>query len=410
MHVKMVFFLENYYKGGLDSFFINLVNNWERKDDEILVCANKRHPFADVYTFKINRDITVISYRNIKDVFLWMLQCGYPGRCVFFVLRYIFFIFDIFRLRKLLRGIDADMMLVINGGYPGGDSCRAATIAWGLCNNNKPLAIHNFHNLMVPRRKFNFFEDYIDTLVDRYTSYFVTVSETCLNSMNNRPHLGKKAKRKFIYNGIEEYRNPHNETQDVRSELGIQPHSKICLMLATYELRKGHDFLLRAFRIVVDAIPSAQLIMCGFGYPAEMERICSHIKDLRLEQHVHLLGFRDDAFFLLEQSDILVVPSQSFESFGLTCIEAMSKKVPVVATKVGGLIEVVANGEGGYCLEPDNVNGYAEKIIELLNNEQLRHEQGEKGYCRYTKLFTAQRMAKEYVNLIDTIRKNNERR
>ena len=78
----------------------------------------------------------------------------------------------------------------------------------------------------------------------------------------------------------------------------------------------------------------------------------------------------------------------------------MSQSIPVIATQVGGLPEVLQDGQGGYLVAPDDVNGLADKIILLLNDESLRQEQGKKGFAHFKKNFSAERMATEYANLI----------
>jgi glycosyltransferase involved in cell wall biosynthesis len=171
-------------------------------------------------------------------------------------------------------------------------------------------------------------------------------------------------------------------------------------MLGTYEARKGHDFLLKAFKRVVDALPCAHLVICGYGTPNEVERVRVARDCLGLRANVHLLGFREDVPWLLKQTDVLAVPSQEYESFGLMIVEAMAFKVPVVATRVGGIPEVLRDGEGGYCVDSSDVEGFAKYLILFMQDERLREEQGTIGFSRYQTLFTARRMAQEYASLI----------
>ena len=94
----------------------------------------------------------------------------------------------------------------------------------------------------------------------------------------------------------------------------------------------------------------------------------------------------------------MAVPSQCYESFGLTIIEAMAQKIPVVATRVGGIPEVLENGKGGYvvALEP---RVFAGKIIALLQNHELRKSIGAAGYEVVKKRFGLNRMIEDYYNL-----------
>ena len=115
---------------------------------------------------------------------------------------------------------------------------------------------------------------------------------------------------------------------------------------------------------------------------------------------MRLEGFRSDIPVLIEATDVLLVASQDFESFGLTIVEAMAGSTPVVATDVGGIPEVIGENEGGYYLPSDDVKGFAERIVAFLENQELREKVGKTGYERYQKMFTAERMAKKYSALL----------
>ena len=399
MHIT--FFTENYYCGGLDTFLIHLVNHWPYEDDDLSIICNEDHPGVDVIRSKITRPCNIEChgihlYSNFMKKDKWRYIKGLLSP----VMKYVFFIYNVIALRKVLCRRNPDRLMVVNGGYPGGESCRAATICWGMFSN-KPTSIHNYHNFITPPRKFfGLIEDKIDSLVTKYTSLFVTVSASCLKSLNNRCALKKVRERIYIYNGVDVGSANFDKKNDIKNELGLKPDSKLCLMLATYEPRKGHDFLLRAFKLVVESEPSTHLMICGYGYPNQIEHVNNYIKRYSLQDSVSLFPFRKNVSDLFESTDLLVVPSQSLESFGLMCIEAMSYSVPVVATNVGGLPEVVKNGEGGYCVSKDDVAEFTNSIIVLLKDDKLRYEQGRKGFERYKKYFTAEKMACKYADIV----------
>lgn len=404
--MNITFFTENYYKGGLDTFLISLVNNWPHSEDRIAIICNHSHPGLETYRRKIRRRVSIYEHhiptrselhRSVK----WKGKIGLFVRLVIFILSYPLFFYNVVAIRKLLLDNKPDRLVIVNGGYPAGSSCRAAAISWGLFTKRR--SIHNFHNLAVPPRKIvGFVEYFIDHFVARYTKVFVTVSEVCANSLKNRSAL-KKINAHIIFNGIDASNNNDfliKKEKNLREELSIETDSKICLMLGTYEPRKGHCFLLKAFQRVVDVLPSAHLVICGYGSPAEIEKVKIVRDSLSLQANVHLFGFREDVSWLLKQSDVLAVPSQAFESFGLIIVEAMSFKVPVVATRVGGIPEVLRDGQGGYCVDSRDIEGFANYLILFLQDNRFCEEQGIKGFKRYQTLFTAQRMAKEYALLI----------
>lgn len=411
--MRIGIFTENYYCGGLDTFIINLINNWPQKDDEIILISNKSHPGIALYKTKIHKTITIIEHNMLFHVAimnklgeiksLWLVKKSFSF-LFNYIARYILFAFYIILLKSIFAINELDRLLIVNGGYPGGDSCRAATITWGIFSK-KPQSIHNFHNLaMIPKWYFKFPENMVDMAVAKYTEKFVTVSQAAARSMKNRPFVYKTNKTIHIYNGIEP-RREHEKTSSntIKSDLGIPFSAPLCLMMGTYEQRKGHDFLLKAFKKVLGRTPDAHLLICGFGYPSEINMVKQLIECSNLAGNVHLKGFVNNISDLYENTDILLLPSQEYESFGLTCIEAMAYEVPVIATNIGGIPEALSNEDGGYLFSPNDVNGFANKIVELLANEDLRKKVGKKGFLRFQKYFTAKQMSEQYCELIHSI-------
>ena len=90
----------------------------------------------------------------------------------------------------------------------------------------------------------------------------------------------------------------------------------------------------------------------------------------------------DEIYRLYDFSDICVIPSKWEEPFGIVALEAMASGKPVVASRVGGLKDIVVDGETGFLVENGDVNGFTEKVALLINNKSLRAEMGMKGIER----------------------------
>lgn len=404
--VRVFFLTENTHCGGLDTFITSLVNNWPHPDDELTIICNQSHPGCAVIERNLLRACRVIrhSVRLYPEMALNtkapVLRSG--RRLLSPILKYAFFTYYVLAFGRMLRHSGADRLMVINGGHPGGDSCRAAIIAWALFKKNKPFAVYNFHNLAVKPRWFERWQEtLIDRLLGKFSKKLIAVSQACARSMENRPAFDRSNCLIYIYNGISAapVKQPLSSC-GIRMELGIPESSPVCLMLATYEPRKGHEFLLRAFEIVLTETPNTHLVICGFGYPDEIAHVQSLVERLDLFERVHLCEFRNDTATLLKQANVLLVPSQEFESFGLTSVEAMAQSVPVVATRVGGIPEVVENYDGGVCVAPNDIEGFARNIIRFLQDGEYAKTQGRKGHQRYLRLFTVDRMAKQYAEIV----------
>lgn len=401
--MKIAIFTENGYAGGLDTFITNLINYWPDAADELTLICNRDHPGLETVAANLTRDCTVIAHAIPMQWVMMRRFVGFPDllrKLISIASRYPYFLSYLPQLRRLLRRVNPDRLLIVNGGYPGGDSCRAAAIVWGRLPG-KENSIHNFHNLgFKPRWWEAPIENRIDAAVERHSKAIVSTSHASAETVRLRPAMLHSAKVSFIHNGTEGPPAIDRDDNAIRAKLNIPADSPIVAMLGTYEPRKGHRFLMEAFARVLRAVPNAHLIVTGYGQPEEIERVASYVEELKLGDAVHLEGFWIDRHELMHETAVVVVSSQGFESFGLTLVEAMSHKVPVVSTRIGGTPEVMHEDEGGFSVATSDLEGFAAKIVLLLTDENVWREKSEGGYRRYLNYFTIERMARDYAKLV----------
>lgn len=401
--MKIAIFTENAYAGGLDTFVTNLINYWPEADDELVLICNRDHPGLEVVSANLTRPCEVIAHGIPLD-WMFLQRFGFlPGilrKLLSVALRYVYFLSYLLQLNRLFNRISPDRLLIVNGGYPGGYTCRAAAIAWTR-DPTRELSIQNFHNLAYPPRCWEAcIENRIDRLVERNSKQIISTSHASAETIRQRPAIESSTKVGFIHNGTEGAPEPASSRDTIRNALSIPFDSPIVAMLGTYEPRKGHRFLLDAFVRVRKAVPNVHLVISGFGQPDEISRVEGYVDELELNDSVHLEGFWIDRHDLMEEASVVVVSSQGFESFGLTLVEAMSHKVPVVSTRVGGTPEVMHKDEGGFSVEPQDLEGFAEKITLLLSDKAVWQEKSSGGYRRYQEYFTIGRMAADYAALV----------
>lgn len=412
--MKIIIFKEGYYCGGVDTFVINLINNWPDPADELIFICNKSHAGLYSIRMRLRRNVRLVEhgvvpfqhfFNKTKSLTVADRMAKLAFKASSPVTRYAFLIYNVFAIGRILTHYDADRLMVINGGYPGGDSCRAAAIAWHL-SDGKRKSIHNFHGIVgkAPWHT-KIQEGLVDRLLVLSTKRFVTVSRAAAEKMSARQALIKNSLAHYIYNGTD--MPPGKEAalpKDIRSEIGVCADSPLCVMIGNYNLNrnydKGHEFLFRVFSKVLSEVPSAHLLLCGYGSADDIERVRRLALKYGIGDNVHAFGFRDDLDVILSGSDILLIPAQAFESFGFAAIEAMAHSVPVVATDVGALPEIIVNGKGGYCIDRNDVDSFSGHVTMLLRDDKLRAEQGRKGYLRCERLFSAERMSREYADLI----------
>ena len=405
--MKICFFTENYHKGGLDTFLINLFNFWPELHDELILVCNGTHPGIETILKKTTRPLLLKKYNRLFTSGVSKGQsASWIGRSFFVralfglgyrILQYpVLLPWYILSLTLFFRRSNFDRLMVVNGGYPASLLCRCAAIAWCFAGK-KPLAVFNFHNsTMRPKWYYALPEFVIDRAVINSSKRIVTVSRNCLDSLNSRKAFLGCDKLRYIYNGIED--PALHVTNNVRSDEDVdEPY---CLMLATYEPRKGHVFLLQAFRLVVNEFPGVRLRIYGFGSLAEKQVVADEVKRLSLDHHVSIHDFTANTASLIANARVLVVPSQAYESFGLTIIEAMAFSTPVVTTDVGGMPEVLAGSNAGYVCSSNDSVAFADAIKRILGNPSLAAELGQNGCQMFEQKFTSRIMAQQYEAII----------
>ena len=149
--------------------------------------------------------------------------------------------------------------------------------------------------------------------------------------------------------------------------VGREPDERVLTHVSSFRPLKRVEDVVRIFAAVRADI-SARLDLVGDG--PERPRIEALVASLGLRAHVRFLGERGDMVALLQQSDLFLLPSQT-ESFGLAALEAMACGVPVVASDVGGISEVVVEGETGFLAAVGDVARMTEHARRLLRDEAL---------------------------------------
>ena len=402
--MKIVIFTENNHCGGMDTFYPTLINNWPYPEDELVFICNKSHPGLSNIRRDIKTDCRVIEHEIplnwvlSKKLFAWLPY--FLRRASQPFLRVLILPLQYFKIKSLFESIDAERLLVVNGGYPGGESCRLANIVWS--DLGRFPGVHNIRNFAInPRFMFRWYERKMDQILIKKTSYFIGVSKICAESLRIRSEFKHENKIKFIYNGLDLSSKPQKSKIIFREKYNIPKDGQICLMLATYEARKGHELLFNAIKLVHRKMPNTHFIICGDGTDEEIAKVENLRNKITPNSNIYLDSFIADAKELISQADILLIASQIFESFGWTAIEAMRVSVPIVSTNTGGLPEVIGeDGNCGYTVDPNDAQSYAEKILLILKNDLMRKQMGIRGQERVLTLFNSKRMVKEYADLV----------
>lgn len=161
------------------------------------------------------------------------------------------------------------------------------------------------------------------------------------------------------------------KTQDI-SEIANRFKGKTVIgAVARLSSEKGADILLKAFAVARKMMPDVHLLIIGDG--PEKDVLLKMAIDLGIADSCTWMGRLpwNVAMGFLALMDIVVVPSR-FEGFGLTAIEAMACEKPVIASNVDGLAEIIQDGQNGFLVPAEDVNGFAVRILELAKDEEKR--------------------------------------
>jgi glycosyltransferase involved in cell wall biosynthesis len=208
----------------------------------------------------------------------------------------------------------------------------------------------------------------------KFTDRIIVVARPDLEKgLANR--IGRADNYALIYNGIDvsAFQQPVDE-QALRSQLGLDPHSKLVGMIGRLEDQKNPLDFIRAAAEVARGYADVQFLMIGGGpLQAQCERL---IADLNLNGKFFLLGFRRDVDRILSILTMTVM-SSLWEGLPLAFLESLSAGKPIVANDVGGTRDVVIDGETGFLVTPHRPSEMAERVLFLLRDETLCRRMGE---------------------------------
>ena len=194
---------------------------------------------------------------------------------------------------------------------------------------------------------------------------------------------------------------PRDET--LRNELNVAPDGTLTVSVGRLAAEKGHDTLIRAWRRVVDELPNAKLAIAGLGEQPPLKKI---IEELAQQNHVHLLGFRNDVPLLYNAADLAVLAPVAGESFGIALLEAYAAGRACVATDVGGVGDLVLDGQTGFLVQPRDELAIANALIRCLKDPELRNRFARAGHDRVLEHFTPKKLGDVAENLFMSLVNN----
>jgi glycosyltransferase involved in cell wall biosynthesis len=188
----------------------------------------------------------------------------------------------------------------------------------------------------------------------------------------------------------------------LRAELGLSPDALLVGVASRLTAQKGISFALEALPALMREFADLHVVIAGDGELRAGLR--ARTMALGIDKRVHFLGWRNDMPQVLQALDVFLMPSL-WEGFGLTLLEAMSARLPIVASHVSAIPEIVVHGETGYLVAPEDSEAIAYALRLLLQDKSLRQYMGFNGEDRLESQFNVSKMSEKTLSLYRRVKK-----
>lgn len=211
-------------------------------------------------------------------------------------------------------------------------------------------------------------------------------------------HIGHREQYRVIFSGIDvaPYERAIARRNETRAALGIQPNQILVGGVGRLEPIKGFPYFVEAAKRAAVSAPELTFVLAGTGAQEALLRQAAR----PLGDRFRLLGLREDIPDLMAAYDVLVVPSLN-EGMGRVLLEAGAAATPVVATRVGGIPDVVDDGETGLLVAPRDVEAMAEAIVELARAPERRHLMGDTARAKVVPQYSLEEMVRRIEALYE---------
>jgi len=364
--------------GGVDTHLLELLSTWPVVSDQFVLMVNKgnrgfarlRERFELLPNVRCV-EVTSYSHNELNRRCRESLFLSPIAKLLHFLQPITYWIAIYCFKFQIKREGRFDILMADNGGYPAawGSMC-AIEAAAQLEVQGRVLLIH--HAAVVPAPFMGLFERYVDARMTRLTSAIVCVSKATREVLCKRRYFDEaQIPMRVIYNRITQNSMcTLNEVPNIKAAIEANADKLLIGMVGRVVSYKGHEDVIFALgRLEPHLRNNIRFVIIGAAdEPTEIGRLRRKSIRLGVEENVKFLGYvNGQPVDFIRQLDLLIVATRSFEGFGLTLIEAMSVGVPVLATQVGAIPEVVLP-ELGALVPPNDPAAIADALTDFLKD------------------------------------------
>jgi glycosyltransferase involved in cell wall biosynthesis len=368
--IKVLFIQESIGSGGVERTRLSLAKLLNKSQFELkIICTNSFGSFADKIR---DNGVEVIEIGNLKSIF------------------------DYKQHQKVQRIIEDFKPYIIHGAVFEGVTMVAVN---GFIKKVPIIIIEETSDPQNRSWRGNILMKLFSLVSDKVIAISPNVADylTKTAKISNRKVI-------TINNGVEIPRDVNNfEIEKLKKKYSIQPDDFIIGSIGRlFNHHKKYTDILEALAKLADI--RIKLMIVGEGNDRKL--IQNKATELKIENQLIMVGYQYDTAPFYKLMDVFCLASQR-EGFGLVAAEAMLHKLSVIATRVGGLQNVVKDNVTGYLVTPNSPDELCLKISELVSQPNLRHQMGEAGYSRALKNYTEENYVKKIENLyIDLLKQN----
>jgi glycosyltransferase involved in cell wall biosynthesis len=364
--IRVCLCVDDLFACGAQQIVRNVVENLDSDRYEPLVYAFRRGPLADAIS---NAGVTVrIFPRHVPKLDLALVN----------------------RLRARLQSDRIDILHM----HLFGATLHGLLAAFNLPKLARMVTLH------CPRED-NVLQRAVYPMLFSMSESIVGVSKDVTASLLRRYGRSVQHKIVTISNGIDVRRfQADGDKGRLLSSLNIPSNARIVGTVGRLSPEKGHTVLLDAFACIKERCPNAFLILVGEG--AELDSLLRHSADRGISESVRFLGARQDVPALLKAMDVFVL-SSLWEGLPVVLLEAMAAGIPVVATMVGGVREVVESEREGLLVPASNPQALASAVIRLLDDHVVADQLRNAAMSKVESQFSVGRMVHAYEALYSSL-------
>lgn len=374
--IKIVYVITSTGVGGAEKILYHTATGMDCNRYEISVCSLKKKGVIAEELAKRGIEVHCLHMANKEGFIGWFSSA-----------------MALFKLLPYLRSLRPE--IVHSFLFRANILARIAGFLAGV-----PIVISSIRVMGGEKRYYHYLERITSFMVNHY----LTVSESVKKYVIQNSKIPVK-KISVIYNGMDIKRDHYLQEHEVKKPFAIEDGDRILVTVGRLHKQKGHCFLFQAVSKIQKEISSVKLIVVGEG--EEGNNLKNLAESLDLTDNIIFAGLRDDVEKILPMAEIFVLPSL-WEGMPNVLLEAMNAGNPVIATKVGGIPELVLHGKTGILVPPNDSNALAKAIVNLLHHKLQAKKMGEAGRTRVEEHFTISKTVVETESIYQKLLKEKQ--